>query len=100
MPLPKQVLPFDGNEGAGFWWASSLNTFTRNATCENGRYGYRFEATRTSRFDLSLPVMQPDGNRKPTDIRTLPFVRFEDNQAPGDRLSGITIRRGADRVRP
>ena len=23
-PLPKQVLPFDQNEGAGFWWANSL----------------------------------------------------------------------------
>ncbi len=43
--LPKQVLPFDGNEGAGFWWANSLNTFTRNVACENDRYGFRFEAT-------------------------------------------------------
>ena len=34
-PLPKQVLPFDDNEGAGFWWANSLNTFTRNVACEN-----------------------------------------------------------------
>ena len=25
-PLPKQVLPFDENDGAGFWWANSLNT--------------------------------------------------------------------------
>src|SRR5262249_20633558 len=29
-PLPKQVLAFDHNDGAGFWWANSLNTFTRN----------------------------------------------------------------------
>ncbi|HKA08420.1 MAG TPA: G8 domain-containing protein [Gemmataceae bacterium] len=99
-PLPKQVLPFDHNEGAGFWWANSLNTFTRNVTCENGRYGYRFEATRTSRFDLSLPVMQPDGTRKPTDIRTLPFVRFEDNEAHGDGLYGINLGEGVDRVGP
>ena len=28
-PLPKQVLPFDPNDGAGFWWANSLNAFTR-----------------------------------------------------------------------
>jgi hypothetical protein len=55
-PLPKQALPFDANEGAGFWWANSLNTFTRNVTCENGLYGYRFEATRTSQLDLTLPV--------------------------------------------
>src|SRR5205823_6077 len=69
-PLPKQVLPFDQNEGAGFWWANSLNTFTRNVSCENGHYGYRFEATRTSRFDLRLPVRQPDGSRSRVDIRT------------------------------
>ena len=99
-PLPKQVLPFDHNEGAGFWWANSLNTFTRNTTCENGRYGYRFEAMRTSRFDLTLPVMQPDGTRKPTDIRTLPFVRFEDNEAHGDGLYGINLGEGVDRVGP
>src|SRR5207302_173246 len=28
-PLPKQALPFDHNDGAGFWWANSLNTCTR-----------------------------------------------------------------------
>jgi G8 domain len=99
-PLPKQALPFDRNEGAGFWWANSLNTFTRNVTCENGRYGYRFEATRTSSFKLTLPVLQPDGTRKPVDIRTLPFVRFEDNEAHGDGLYGINLGEGVDRVGP
>ncbi len=49
-PLPQQVLPFDHNDGAGFWWANSLNTFTRNVSCENDRYGYRFEATREQRL--------------------------------------------------
>jgi hypothetical protein len=98
--LPKQALPFDHNDGAGFWWANSLNTFTRNVSCENGRYGYRFEATRTSAFNLTLPIMQPDGTRKPTDIRTLPFVRFEDNEAHGDGLYGINIGEGVDRVGP
>src|SRR5215510_5970919 len=29
-PLAKQALAFDHNDGAGFWWANSLNTFTRN----------------------------------------------------------------------
>jgi hypothetical protein len=99
-PLPKQVLPFDHNEGAGFWWANSRNAFTRNVACENGRYGFRFEASRTSRFDLTLPVMQPDGERRPVDIRTLPFVRFEDNEAHGDGLYGINLGEGVDRVRP
>jgi hypothetical protein len=99
-PLPKQALPFDHNDGAGFWWANSLNTFTRNTSCENGRYGFRFEATRSSAFNLTLPVMQPDGSRTPTDIRTLPFVRFEDNEAHGDGLYGVNIGEGVERVGP
>ena len=57
--LPDQVLPFDENEGAGFWWANSLNTFTRNVTCENDRYGYRFEATPNRRPGLIFPVAGP-----------------------------------------
>jgi len=98
--LPKQVLPFDNNEGAGFWWANSLNTFTNNATCENQRYGYRYEATPTSRTKLTLPVLQPDGKRKLVDIRTLPFVRFEDNEAYADGLYGLNLGEGVDRVGP
>jgi hypothetical protein len=80
-PLPKQNLPFDHNNGAGFWWANSLNTFTRNVACECDLYGYRFEATPTDGFDLRLPVRQPDGSTRRVDIRTLPFVRFEGNEA-------------------
>ena len=71
-PLPKQGLPFDQNEGAGFWWADCRNTFNYNVARDNDRYGFRFEATETSALKLTLPVMQPDGDRKPTDIRTLP----------------------------
>lgn len=99
-PLPKQVLPFDQNEGAGFWWANSHNTFTRNVACENDRYGYRFEATRTSRFNLTVPVQQPDGSRKPVDMRTLPFVRFEDNETHHEGLYGFNLGEGVDRVGP
>lgn len=99
-PLPKQVLPFDQNEGAGFWWANSRNTFTRNVTCENDRYGYRFEATPTSALKLTLRVMQPDGSRKLVDIRTLPFVRFDDNEAHCDGLYGLNLGEGVERVGP
>jgi hypothetical protein len=98
--LPKQVLPFDQNEGSGFWWANSLNTFTRNVACENDRYGFRFEATRTSQSRLVLPVLQPDGTRRDTDIRTLPFVRFDDNEAHSDGLYGFNLGEGVDRVGP
>ena len=75
-PLPKQALAFDKNDGAGFWWANSLNTFTRNIAVENGLYGYRYEAV----GPLVLPIQQPDGSQKKLDIRTLPFVRFDDNE--------------------
>ncbi len=99
-PLPKQILPFDQNEGAGFWWANCRNTFTRNVACENDRYGFRFEATETSALKLTLPVMQPDGERKPTDIRTLPFVRFEDNESHCEGLYGFNLGEGVHRVGP
>jgi hypothetical protein len=99
-PLPKQALPFDQNDGAGFWWANSRNTFTRNVACENDRYGYRFEATQTSGFSTTRPVRQPDGSRKRVDIRTLPFVRFDDNEAHGDGLYGFNLGEGVDRVGP
>jgi hypothetical protein len=98
--LPKQILRFDQNEGAGFWWANSLNTFTNNLTCENDRYGYRFEATQTSEMKLTLPLLQPDGTRKLTDIRTLPFVRCDDNEACCDGLYGFNLGEGVNRVGP
>lgn len=99
-PLPKQVLPYDHNEGSGFWWANSLNTFTRNVTCENNRYGYRFEAIESSQFKATLPIAQADGQLVPKDIRTLPFVRFEDNEAHCDGLYGVSLGEGVNRVGP
>jgi hypothetical protein len=99
--LPKQVLPFDQNEGAGFWWANSLNTFTRNVAAECDRYGFRYEATPTSALKLELPVRQPDGSKKRLDIRTLPFVRFEDNEAHSSHgLYGVNLGEGVNRVGP
>ena len=89
-PLPKQELPFDQNDGAGFWWANNRNTFTRNVAVECDNYGFHFEATPTKDFDLTRPVMQPDGSIKPVDIRTLPFVRFDGNEAHDVRW-GITL---------
>jgi hypothetical protein len=84
-PLPKQVLPFDHNDGAGYWWANSLNTFTGNVAAECDEYGFRFDATATPDFSLTLDVPRADGTRRATDIRTLPFVRFEDNESHTQR---------------
>ncbi len=99
--LPKQVLAFDGNDGAGFWWANSLNTFTRNVAAENDQYGFRYEATPSSARKLVFPVRQPDGSKKAVDIRTLPFVRFEDNEVHSSvGLYGLNLGEGVNRVGP
>lgn len=100
--LPKQVLPFDPNDGAGFWWANCLNSFTRNVAVENDRYGYRFEATPGGKTDLTMRVL----GKGDVDIRTLPFQRFEDNEARGGGLYGVRFgecvkdRAGPDTAHP
>ena len=99
--LPKQVLPFDGNEGAGFWWTCSLNAFTRNIAAECGNYGFRYEATPSSSLKLMFPIRQPDGTMKQIDPRTLPFVRFEDNEVHSSHgLYGVNLGEGVNRVGP
>jgi len=89
VPLPKQVLSYDPNDGAGFWWANGRNTLTRNVACENDRYGFHFQITKSPAFDPVLRVRGPDGKTAPQDVRTLPFLRFEDNEAHGDGLFGF-----------
>lgn len=99
--LPKQVLPFDANEGAGFWWANSLNTFTRNVAADCDLYGYRYEATPSSALELVFDIQQPDGSLKKTDIRTLPFVRFENNEVHSSHsLYGMNLGEGVNHVGP
>ncbi len=94
-PLPKQVLPYDKNDGSGFWWANSLNTFTRNSAVECDEYGYFFQATKNASFDPVLDVRQPDGTWKGVDIRTLPFVRFDGNEAHAQRRHALNLGGGA-----
>jgi hypothetical protein len=89
--LPGQVLPFDHNEGAGFWWANSLNTFTRNVACECDEYGFRFDAVKSASFDTVLAVPGPDGSLAKRDIRTLPFVRCEDNESHCQRRFALNL---------
>ena len=99
-PLPKQVLPFDKNDGSGFWWANSRNTFTRNVACECDEYGYFFQAAKTADFDPVLSVLHPDGKRRPVDIRTLPFVRFEDNESHTQRRHAFNLGGGVPFGKP
>jgi hypothetical protein len=101
--LPKQVLPFDPNDGAGFWWANNLNTFTRNVSCENDEYGYRAEATPSRSASLEFSILTADGSREKIDIRKLPFVRFEGNESHSEGLYGFRLGecvRGEQRLGP
>ena len=97
--LPKQALPFDPNDGAGFWWANGRNTFIRNVACENHRYGFRYDSQRRSNFNSNLSVLMPDGSEKVVDIRTIPFYRFEDKEAHTEGLYGVVVA-GTDLVSP
>jgi hypothetical protein len=106
-PLPKQVLSFDHNDGAGFWWANCRNTFTRNVAAECDEYGYRFDAVEMPGLSMTMNVPQPDGTRSKADIRTLPFIRFDDNEAHCQRrhsfnLGGLdaTLKLNVDGVGP
>lgn len=84
--LPKQVLGFDGNEGAGFWWANGRDTLVRNIACENDRYGFRFDIQPIRDRNAIRSIRQPDGSMKEIDVRTIPFFRFEDNESHSEGL--------------
>ncbi len=85
-----QDLPFDPNDGAAFWWANGLNTFTRNVGVESEEYGFRYDMQHTRSFDANLDVRQPDGSYQTVDVRTLPVWRFEDNEAHGN-FAGMVL---------
>ncbi|MEK6234990.1 MAG: G8 domain-containing protein [Planctomycetales bacterium] len=97
--LPKQVLPFDPNDGAAFWWSNGRNAITRNVACENDRYGFRYDSQKRSNFDSNLLVMDEDGATRSVDIRTIPFYRFEDNETHTEGLYGMAFA-GTDRAGP
>ncbi len=97
--LPHQALAFDDNSGAGFWWANSLNTFTRNVAVECDRYGFRYEAILSPADDLRKQVLLTNRSRETVDIRTLPFVKFLDNEAHA-QLYGIDLGEGTNGVGP
>ena len=90
-PLPEQMLPFDTNDAAGFWWANCLNSFTRNVAVDCGKHGYRFQMAKTPTFDPRLLVRQADGTSKKVDVRTLPFLRFEGNEAHSQRRFALNL---------
>jgi G8 domain len=94
-PLPGQVFPQDGNQGAGFWWANSHNAFTRNVAVECDGYGFRFDAPAEAGAGLSLAVRGADGRASKVDVRTLPFIRFESNEAHDQSRYGLNLGGGS-----
>lgn len=93
--LPKQVLPFDQNDGAAFWWANGINTLTGNVGVESDQYGFRYDMQNRSNFDSRIPVRQPDGSSQVVDVRTLPIWRFENNEAHGN-FAGMVVAANGD----
>jgi hypothetical protein len=92
--LPQQVLAFDKNDGGGFWWANSLNSFTGNVAAECDQHGFRYEVIAKNAqfaFDPMLKIRQGDGSKKDVDVRTLPFIRFDDNEAHSQRRFGLNL---------
>lgn len=63
-PQEEQEVPFDLNRRAGFWWANSQNSFTRNVAAECAEYGYRFDTRKADNYDPVRPIRQPDGTTK------------------------------------
>lgn len=89
--LPDQVLPFDPNDGAAFWWSNGRNSLTRNSASENDQYGYRLDMQKTAKFDAALPILMPDGSKQKIDVRTIPIFRFDDNESHTEGLAGMVV---------
>ncbi len=90
-PLPGQILAYDHNEGAGFWWANNRNAFIRDVAVECDQYGFRYEVETDGGFDPVLRVRGADGTRRAVDVRTLPFLRFDDNESHAQRRYGFNL---------
>jgi formylglycine-generating enzyme required for sulfatase activity len=90
-PLPDQALPTDLNDGAGFWWANSRNAFVRNVAVECSMHGFRYQISKTPTAPVDIEVRQDDGSMKRVDVRRLPFLRFESNEAHSQRRFTLNL---------
>lgn len=95
--LPNQVLPFDPNDGAAFWWANGRNTLVGNVACENDEYGFRYDMQHSKYFDAHLPITQPDGSTEEVDVRTIGIWRFENNESHSEGVYGLVIAANGNR---
>ncbi len=85
-PLPGQVLAYDRNEGAGFWWANSRNAFTRNVAVECDGYGFHLEAPPSNDVPdrprghppPALPPLRRQRGPQPASLRRQPWRTFRE----------------------
>lgn len=91
--LPKQVLTFDPNDGAAFWWSNGRNSLVRNVACENEEYGFRYDMQHSRYFDANLELPDPNGNAETqtVDVRTIPLFRFDGNETHTEGLYGVVV---------
>lgn len=89
--LPKQVLPFDPNDGAAYWWANGRNTLSNNVACENDEYGFRYDMQHSKYFSSTLPIRTADGKTAEVDVRTIPIWRFENNESHTEGVYGLVV---------
>jgi hypothetical protein len=93
--LPDQALPYDENDGAGFWWANGRNGFLNNVAAETDRYGYQYQIVP----EIYAPVEQPDGSiQQNVQIQSLPFILFKNNEAHGTMEYGLALEGGSASV--
>ncbi|MCB0277644.1 MAG: hypothetical protein KDI06_22705, partial [Calditrichaeota bacterium] len=85
-PLPNQALPWDNNDGAGFWWANGRNAVINNVAAECDQYGFLFE----TRSSMNLTVLGPDGHyRSNQRVEEIPFIKFKGNEVHSTTLYGV-----------
>lgn len=89
--LPNQALPFDANDGAGFWWTNGRNAFINNTAAECDVYGFSYEV----RDDVVKPMLRPDGTMENgVTIKEVPFLRFAGNEVHGTLKYGVRTEEG------
>ena len=79
-PLPNQALPYDQNDGAGFWFANGRNAFIGNVAAECDRYGFQLDI----QGNITRSVLQPNGAmQNNVHVNRLAFISFKNNEAHG-----------------
>jgi hypothetical protein len=66
---------------------------------ECDRYGFRYEASPDDSGRIVRPVLRADGRVEDIDIRTLPFVKFQGNEAHA-QLYGMNLGEGVSGIGP